>query len=98
MATPDDQMVTEFFKKMKANDQAEVIPEINYLKKDKRSIRRKKRVAIGIAASVVLVLASFLYSADKNVEVPQEKNIADIEKNINSMMSWESATSGLVDK
>lgn len=96
MATENDQMLKDFFREMKKNDQSMSVPEVDYLNISRRRIR-KRRSLIGIAACVVLLVCSYWVWNDSVSQIP-EKSLSEIEQNIESMMSWQSATSNLIEK
>lgn len=96
MATENDQVLNDFFNEMKKNDQSKAVPEVDYLKISRKRTR-KRRNLIGIAASMVLLVGSFLIW-NQSVDQKPEKSLSEIEQNIESMMSWQSATNDLIEK
>lgn len=96
MTTENDQNLIEFFREMKNKDQLVPVPEVDYLKINNKRIR-KKRNLIAVAASIAL-LVSFIWVFARPEEPTQEKSITEIEQNIESMMSWQSATGDLIEK
>ncbi|MEL6562468.1 MAG: hypothetical protein AAFQ94_30135 [Bacteroidota bacterium] len=95
MAIENDQILNDFFNEMKRNDQSKAVPEVDYLKISRKR-RRKRRNLIGIAASFVLLVGSY-WIWSQSVDQKPEKSLSEIEQNIESMMSWQSATSDLIE-
>ncbi len=95
MTTENDQLLDDFSKDMKKNDQSRPVPEVDYLGVNRKRIRRTRKL-LSIAASLILLLGTYWFVVQPE-EPMTDKSITEIEQNIESMMSWKSATSDLIE-
>ena len=94
MTTKDDPIVERFFDELKQRDQAGKAPEMLANVMAKQRSQRRRRV-VAIAASVTLLLLAVW--AVNRPKSQSEVDIAVVEQDIESMMSWESATGSLIE-
>jgi len=95
MTTENDPILKDFFNEMKKNDQSRPVPEVDFLKINHKRVRRRRNL-IAIAASIVIVIGSN-WIFNQQPEESAEKSLSEIEQNIESMVSWQSATSDLIE-
>ena len=96
MTKENDQILSEFFQGMKDSDRLKDTPNVD-LKNLSRISPKKRRKLIGIAASIVLLLGVLLFR-NQAVDVPPERSLLEIEQDIESIMSWKSGTSNLIEQ
>ena len=94
MTTKDDPIVSRFFEEMKTKDSQVEVPDLMSLLIAKKR-RRRRRLFIAAAASLTILLSVVWMNRPQTVQT--EVNMVDLEQDIESMMSWESATGSLIE-
>lgn len=96
MTSNDDPIVERFFTQMKQLDQEVPVPDILARINRKKRLRRR-RAYMSVVASVVLLVVAFLMLGREKTSAQQEVDIAVVEQDLESMMSWQSATGSLME-
>ena len=94
MTTKDDSNVEQFFAQMKQLDNQMRTPDLMDKITRRRRLRRR-RIYYSIAASVTILIVALLMTGSEPSS--QEIDIAVVEQDLESMMSWQSATGSLME-
>lgn len=101
MSKPNDQLIKDFFDQMKEHDQKVEMPTIENLSTPKKN-RKRKYYFLSVAAVITVIICAFLVLNNafesKEKKVLSNTEIDDLEQEIESIMSWSSATNDLIPK